>query len=150
MKTRWLLAAAALAALLSVGSLAEEEKDKLEGIKCPVSGKPVKEASAVEFKGAKVYFCCDGCPKEFEANTAKYTAKANHQLVATKQFKEVKCPLAGKDLNPDTAIEVAGVKVCFCCNGCKGKATKAEGDAQIDLIFNDKAFEKGFEIVKAE
>lgn len=150
MKTRWLLAAAALAALLSVGSWAEEEKDKLEGVKCPVSGKPVKEASAVEYKGAKVYFCCDGCPKEFEANTAKYAAKANHQLVATKQFKEVKCPLAGKDLNPDTAIEVAGVKVCFCCNGCKGKASKAEGDAQIDLIFNDKAFEKGFEIVKAE
>jgi hypothetical protein len=27
---------------------------------------------------------------------------------------------------------------------------KAEGDAQLELVFGDAAFEKGFEIVKAE
>jgi hypothetical protein len=90
--------------------------------------------------------CCPGCPGAFEKNTSKYAAKANHQLVLTGQAKQVECPLTGGKLNPDTAIEVCGTKVSFCCNGCKGKVAKAEGDAQIALVFGDKAFEKGFKV----
>lgn len=121
---------------------------KLDKAKCPVSGKEVKAASAVDYKGAKVFFCCDGCPDAFKKDTAKYSAKANQQLVATGQAKEVKCPLAGRDLNPETKIQVAGTDVCFCCNNCKGKASKATGDEQLELVFGDKAFEKGFKIVE--
>jgi YHS domain-containing protein len=43
--------------------------------KCPVSGKPIDPAQTVEYKGAKVYFCCDGCPAAFEKDPSKYTAK---------------------------------------------------------------------------
>lgn len=132
----------ALCAVLTVQ--ADDKKDSLAGIKCPVSGKPVVENGTAEHNGGTVYFCCTNCPKAFAKNTEKFAAKANHQMVATGQFKEEKCPFTGRELNPDTKIKVAGVAVCFCCNNCKGKATKAEGEEQIKLIFNDKAFKKGF------
>ena len=123
---------------------------KLEGIKCPVSDKAVKAASSVDYKGGKVYFCCDNCPKAFNKDRAKFATKANLQLVATGQAKEAKCPITGKDLNPTTAIEVGGVKVAFCCNNCKGKVSKAEDDEQLNLVFGDEAFKKGFEVKPAE
>jgi hypothetical protein len=141
---RWFTAMAVVAALFTVSTYAADEK--LDGIKCPLSGKPVKADKTVDFKGGKVYFCCENCPKSFDKT--KHAAKANLQLVATKQAKQEKCPLAGKDLNPDTAIDVGGVKVSFCCNGCKGKASAKKGDEQIEMVFGDAAFEKGFKVTK--
>ena len=123
---------------------------KLEGIKCPVSGKAAKAASSVDYKGGKVYFCCDKCPDAFKTETTKFATKANMQLVATGQAKQVKCPVAGKDINPAKELEVSGVKVNFCCDGCKGKVSKATGDDQLNLVFSDEAFKKGFEVKKAE
>ena len=143
---RYALALAGTTLLLTASLFAAEIK--LEGIKCPVSGQPVKEGTDVAYKGAKVFFCCNDCPKAFEKDTAKFASKANQQLVATGQAKEVKCPIAGKDLNPATAIDVAGTKVAFCCNGCKGKALAAKGDEQLNLVFSDDAFKKGFEVKK--
>src|SRR5262249_28554091 len=120
--TRYLLAVVAIAALFVGTSAINRADDKKEiKAKCPVSGKDAKETSSVEYKGAKVYFCCDNCPKKFEQDTKKFAAKANHQLVATGQAKQVKCPLQGKELNADTKITVAGVDVCFCCQMCQGK-----------------------------
>lgn len=146
MKTRAVITFA-VAALLTA-SLYAADKVSLEKAKCPVSGKECKEDTGVAYKGAKVYFCCNNCPKAFEKDTAKYAAKANMQLVATGQAKEIKCPLSGKELNTATAIEVDGVKVCFCCNNCKGAVEKASGDEKIEKVFGDKAFEKGFEVTK--
>ncbi len=143
-------ALAAVAACFTLSLQAADEKEGAFKPKCPVSGRPAIESEAVAYKGGKVYFCCPNCPGAFEKDTAKFAAKANHQLVGTKQAVEKKCPLAGRPLNPDTAIDVQGVKVAFCCNNCKGKATAAEGDEQITLIFNDAAFEKGFEVKKED
>ena len=136
----------AVALLLASAGNGAEEKDL--DAKCPVSGKPALEEHAVDYKGGKVYFCCPNCPKAFEKNTEKFAAKANHQLVVTDQAKEVKCPFTGKPLNPATEIDVQGAEVQFCCNICKGKAEKAKGDEQINLIFSDEAFKKGFEVTK--
>ena len=151
MKNRWYLASAvALLACAGAVIAADEAKISLEGITCPISGKKVVAESETKYKDGVVFFCCQNCPKAFEKDTAKFAAKANSQLVATKQYAEVKCPLTGKDLNTATAIKVNGVEVCFCCNSCKGKATKAEGAEQIELVFGDKAFEKGFKPAKKE
>jgi hypothetical protein len=147
MKSRILVALAGVAVLVTAAYAADV---KLDGIKCVVANRPAKDGTEVAYKGGKVYFCCMNCPKAFEANTAKFATKANHQLVATGQATEVKCPLTGRDLNPETAINVAGAKVAFCCNNCKGKAEKATGDEQLELIFNDKAFEKGFKVTPAK
>jgi YHS domain-containing protein len=121
--------------------------DKLEGIKCPKSGKPVKEDKTVDYKGGKIYFCCENCPKAFDAE--KDQVKANEQLVATGQFVEKVCPLSGKELDTSTAIEVDGVKVCFCCNMCKGAVSKAEGAKKAEMVFGNKAFDKAFEKKKS-
>lgn len=134
------------ALLLSLCSFVLAEEIKLDGIKCPISGEPVKTGTDVAYKGGKVFFCCTNCPKAFEKDTAKFATKANLQLAQTKQATEVKCPIAGRDLNPDTAITVSGVKVAFCCGNCKGKAEAAKGDDQVNLVFSDAAFAKGFKV----
>ena len=55
-----------------------------------------------------------------------------------------KCPVSGADVDAAVTSAFGGHVVAFCCNNCKGKAEKAEGDAQVELVFNDKSFEKGF------
>jgi YHS domain-containing protein len=128
---------------------------KLDGIKCIMNPKAAAKADkTVDYKGGKVYFCCDNCPKGFakdQAGDKKMSTKANTQLVATGQAKQAKCPLSGGDLDKDTEITVAGAKVSFCCNNCKGKVEKLKGDEQADAVFGDKAFEKaGFKVEKAK
>lgn len=147
MKARSVVAAVACAALF-VTTLAAADI-KLEGVKCLLNpkGKANPEQSA-EYKEGKVFFCCGNCLKKFNGDTEKFATKANAQLVATKQYKQKGCPISGGKLNPSTAIKVAGTKVAFCCNNCKGKAEKAEGDDQLELVFSDKAFAKGFEPAK--
>lgn len=133
-----------LAAVVSAGDV------KLDTAKCPVSGAKAKDGTAVDYKGGKVYFCCNNCPKKFESDTEKFSVKANQQLVATGQAKQVKCPLSGGKINPEASCEVGGVEVHFCCNNCKGKVEKAEGDDQAKLVFSDKAFAKGFKVEKKD
>lgn len=146
MKTRSVISLAV--AMLFAASLYAADKPNVEKAKCPVSGKECKEDTGVDYKGGKVYFCCNNCPKAFAKDTSKFAAKANMQLVATGQAKEVKCPLSGKDLNTSTAIKVSGVDVCFCCNNCKGAVSKLSGEEQINKVFNDEAFDKAFEVSK--
>jgi len=132
------------------GKKKKAKRSPLAAAKCPVSGGKVKEASTVAYKGGKVYFCCDNCPKKFSAETAKFATKANHQLAVTRQVRCFKCPISGRDLNKETTIRVAGARVTFCCNNCKGKAEAAKGDAQLALLFSDAAFKKGFKAPKAK
>ena len=117
-------------------------------VNCPVSGKPASADVTADYKGGKVSFCCGGCCAKFTKDSSKFATKANHQLVATKQAVQCGCPISGGKLNPDTALKVCGVDITFCCNGCKGKVAKAEGDAQAKMVFGDKAFKKGFKIAK--
>ena len=85
--------------------------DKLEGVKCPVSGKAVKEDKTVAYKDGKVYFCCENCPKAFTKDSKKFATKANAQLVATGQAKQAKCPISGQALNPDTNLPSSPITV---------------------------------------
>lgn len=150
---KFVLASVCLAlAALAVGRLTadDEDKDPLEGVKCLVSGKDINPDASVDYRDGKIYFCCQNCPKAYEKDKAKFAAKANYQLVATHQYHQVKCPMSGGKLNDATAIEVSGVDVAFCCPNCKKKAVAEKDDAQIELLFNDKSFEKGFELVKEE
>jgi YHS domain-containing protein len=151
MKIRSLIAVAIAAAVVVAASLNAEDKkkDPLEGVKCPVSGKQVKAEAAVDYKGAKVYMCCPGCPEAFKKDTAKFAAKANAQLVATGQAEQAKCPITGGATKAGTEVSVGGAKVAFCCNNCKGKVSKAEGDEQLALVFSDAAFAKGFKVKTA-
>jgi len=153
--SKHLVSVASIAVALMFACAAMSAEEKKEGgkknkyeLSCPVSGKAATKDHAAKYKEGEVYFCCDNCPKAFEKDTAKFAAKANAQLVGTRQYREVKCPLTGKPLNKETVVDVAGTKVSFCCNGCKGKVESAEGDKKLELVFSEAAFEKGFKPVK--
>jgi hypothetical protein len=90
------------------------------------------------------------CPKAFAADKAKFAATANHQLVATKQAKQVACPFTGEKVDTATKIKVAGADVCFCCDMCKGKAEAVKGAEQITLVFAEKGFDKAFKVGEAK
>lgn len=141
----------ALAVLVGAPVLAgDKEKDKPAAV-CPVMGGKIDTSIAVDYKDGKVYFCCKGCIKPFQKDTAKYAAKANLQLVLTEQAEQKGCPISGKAVNDDTALEVAGATVKFCCNGCRGKVAKEEDEKeQIQTVFNDKAFAKAYKLKESE
>jgi YHS domain-containing protein len=42
---------------------------------CPLSDHEISPKSFVEYKGKKVYFCCDDCKEPFQKEPEKYTAK---------------------------------------------------------------------------
>lgn len=152
MKIRSLFAVMVAAAIAITASLNAEDKkkDPLEGILCPVSGKQVKAEAAVDYKGAKVYLCCEGCPTAFAKDTAKFATKANAQLVATGQAEQGKCPISGGPTKEGTEVKVGAPKIAFCCKNCQGKVAKAEGDEQLGLVFSDAAFAKGFTVKKTK
>jgi YHS domain-containing protein len=139
-----------LAAVL-VGSLviaADAEKAKFSA-KCLVAGKPdAKEDKFAEYKGGKVYFCCDNCKAKFTGETAKFAAAANHQLVATQQFTQTKCPISGQPVDESKTVEVGGVKVAFCCENCQGKAAAASEADRKEMLFKNAAFDESFAIIK--
>lgn len=116
----------------------------LEDVKCVVAPRAAKASQSADYKKGKVYFCCGNCAGSFAKDTKKFAEKANHQLVSTKQYEQKKCPMSGSDLNPETAIKVAGQKVAFCCDGCKGTVEKADEKKQMQLVFANKPFDKAF------
>jgi len=144
MKTRFLLASAAVVALFVAGSLTAAEKEKAEfAATCPVSGKAAKESSFAEIKaGKKVYFCCQGCPKKFASNPEKFTKQTRLQLLETGQMIQVGCPISGKALNEEATCDIGHTKVGFCCKNCQGKFAEADADGQLEIAFAD--ISKGF------
>lgn len=148
----------AMCAFVVAATVAAEDKPKpkldLKGIKCVMNAKgDATEANALDYRGGKVYFCCENCPKKFDPKkTAAQATAANHQLVATKQAKQEVCPFTGGKLNPETKVKVKGAEVCFCCNNCKGKFEKEENEEKrVELVFSDAAFDKAkFKVAKEE
>jgi tetratricopeptide (TPR) repeat protein len=114
---------------------------------CVMSNQPSFAKFTMNYKGAKLYFCCDGCQEEFTTNLAKFSAKANHHLFVTKQAKMTKCPFTGRPLNPAFKTIVKGAEVTFCCSGCKAKTLKQKPDEQVQSIFNNIVFSNSFRLM---
>ena len=49
--------------------------ETVEQTTCPVMGGAINTAIFTEYKGKKVYFCCDPCKEKFEAAPEQYIAK---------------------------------------------------------------------------
>lgn len=157
-KSLMTLCFAVLAAVLVTDAGADEKKDApkkrvrkpVTTAVCPVGGKEIKiaDAKVVEYRNAKVYVCCAGCKAKMEKDATPFALKANHQLVKTRQYRQAKCPISGGKLNKEQKTKINGVFVRFCCEKCNGKAAAAKDDAQMEIAFSDKAFEKGFVPVK--
>jgi hypothetical protein len=104
--------------------------------------------NTVAFEGGKVQFCCGRCKGAFTNATEPFKANARHQMLASGQFKQVKCPLCGGNPSDEHAIEIGGLTVRFCSADCKQKATEAKGQDRVVLLFGQTAFAKGFVAVK--
>lgn len=125
---------------------------KLTGLKCPVAAEnEVGSAFNLNFGGAKIYFCCDDCLRSFKdekdkSRKERLVSRANQQLAATGQAKQVRCPLEGKP-HKATVTAIVGVsKVAFCCETCRDKISKAKASEQVELVFGSKPFSKGFKV----
>jgi hypothetical protein len=126
---------------------------------CPVAGMPEAkscccpggycprmptEKHTIEYKGAKLQLCCSQCAKIFKENPTKFAAVANHQLVATKQAMQHKCPLCGSEIAYIGGVDVAGISVGFCSGRCHKKVADASATERVNLVFGDPAFARGF------
>ncbi len=127
----------------------EKEEPKFAA-KCPVSGADAKKEQSAKYKEKDVYFCCEKCKAAFEADSAKYSTKANHQLVQTRQFRQTQCPLSGGKVNKEESAKIDGVKVTFCCEKCKGAIEGSTEEEQLTKVFADEVFAKSFTAKKAD
>ncbi len=124
----------------------QKQKVKLDGIKCLFCKMDVSKDAFVEYKGAKVFFGCAGCPEAFKRDTKKFATKANAQLVATKQARQKLCPISGKPYKDEFKLDVAKAKVAFCCSNCKDATAKLKGEAQLEKLFSEATFKKAFRV----
>ncbi len=73
-----ILVAAALLGGLAwyfVGVSSKPAPTQVEIVACPVTGEkidPAKAYAQTVYKGKTYYFCCAGCPEEFQKNPEKY------------------------------------------------------------------------------
>ena len=91
---------------------------------CPMSGKPVNDATIVEFAGVKAGFCCDGCKGKFGSASDEEKLAALFGEASKAWTLQTTCPLSGKPIKPAKHIEHDGQLVYFCCDGCSAAFQK--------------------------
>ena len=57
---------------------------------CPVLGGNISKKIYADYKGQRVYFCCQGCDAEFKKNPEKYLQKMKEQGVTPEKSPEGK------------------------------------------------------------
>ena len=89
---------------------------------CPVMGGKINKAIFADHAGKRIYFCCAGCTKKFEADPEAYIEKLEDQGVTPESvLKPV--DMQGATLEDAVAGEdEAAMAACTCC-------AKAGGDA---------------------
>lgn len=124
----------------------------LTGIKCVVQGqRPAVQTAVVGYKNGTIYLCCDRSADDFEQDIelfedAKFTIKANHQLVLTGQYVQKVCPISGEAVDEIFSTSVGAVKIGFACADCRAKVTQLQTiEEKVELLFSNEAFDKAFE-----
>jgi YHS domain-containing protein len=56
--------------------------------KCPVLGGDVNKQVYVDYKGKRIYFCCEGCDQEFKKDPEKYLKKMQEEGVTLEPTPE--------------------------------------------------------------
>ena len=87
---------------------------------CPIMGGQVNTNLYVDAKGARVYFCCKGCPADFRKDPARYIAKLEKDGIT---LDKAPAPASGPATRPATGAaaepaqgrEPSAKKGCACC-----------------------------------
>ncbi|MCO6437559.1 MAG: efflux RND transporter periplasmic adaptor subunit [Phycisphaerae bacterium] len=107
---------------------------------CPVMGGEIDPTVFIDYKGAKIYFCCWGCDEKFRAEPEKYIPKLPESI--QKQIrdadsrdteKQTLCPVMGGEIDPKVYTDFHGVRIYFCCPPCIDKFT-SEPEKYIDNL----------------
>lgn len=53
----------------------EEARAAIPQKRCPIMNRKIYPDLSVEFRGRKVYFCCDSCPEQFLSDPVSFLAK---------------------------------------------------------------------------
>jgi YHS domain-containing protein len=103
------------------------ETHQIAQVACPLTGKPVNKEDMVEMGHAKVGFCCEKCLGKFKEADDEAKLKMVFSAAAMKKAftHQTKCPVSGKDIDPEHVVEYKGEKVYFCCPNCP-KAFEAD------------------------
>ena len=130
-------------ALLAGGQAVFAESYPLDS--CPVSGEKLGgmgEPIVKEYDGREIRFCCAGCPKKFEADSAKYLAKVDAAIVEQQlpYYPQETCVVSGEELGGSMGDPIDYVYqnrlVRLCCKGCI-KKLNADPDKYLSEL--DKA-----------
>jgi len=57
---------------------------------CPVLGGKINKEAYADYKGQRVYFCCQGCDAEFKKDPEKYLQKMKEQGVTPEKSPAAK------------------------------------------------------------
>ncbi len=72
-----------------------------------------------------------------KAKVKKVTAQlVQPAKVIVPSFDNAKCPMSGRDINPESFVEKGGERVFFCCDTCAGKG-KADPEKWITTAYKD-------------
>lgn len=102
---------------------------------CPVMGNEIDKNIYVDYKGKRIYFCCSGCPDEFNKNPEKYMeilekdgieleaspakSEQGKSSVKPKIKLQTTCPvMEGNKINKNIYTDYKGKRIYFCCKGC--------------------------------
>lgn len=113
--------------------------------KCVVDiTKKADRKHSLVYKKAKLYFSSEAAMKQFAASPKKYEHFANYQLVLTKQYKQVMCPLSGEPRDEFSAeVSVGKVKFFVLCPDCAKDLLKGNLSEQIKTVFDAEGFKLG-------
>lgn len=111
-----------------LGKLAEAgvtlEDAPIPQTKCPVmSGKKIDKKLFVDYKGTRVYACCQMCVPKIKKDPAKYIKLVEAWGVTLDKtpVPQTKCPLMGGKIDKSVFADYKGNRVYFCCPMCIGK-----------------------------
>lgn len=87
-----------LIALFTVGPVMAAENAPGEKVQttCPVMGGKINKDIYTDYKGERVYFCCEGCMPEFQKDPAKYVQKLENEGVKLEKVSSTGTDASGE------------------------------------------------------
>ena len=106
-----------LIALFAVGPVmaAEDTTEKNVQTTCPVMGGKINKDVYTDYKGERIYFCCEGCIPGFQKDPEKYIKKLKSEGVTLE-----KVPATGGNKESSPGADASGKQSSTCGNcGCE-------------------------------
>lgn len=105
-----------LIALFAVDPLGAVENTAMKNLQttCPVMGGKINKEVYTDYKGERVYFCCEGCIPEFKKDPAQYIKKLKSEGVTLEKVPEKEI---NKESGPGTDASGKQSGACGDC-GC--------------------------------